>query len=66
MQIDGSEHPWFEDRGEMCTLLAFVDDASSRLMQLRFIASESAFYYFLARTTSAVRSHGGSLAASVL
>jgi hypothetical protein len=41
VQIDGSEHPWFEDRGETCTLLAFVDDATGRLMQLRFVASES-------------------------
>ena len=43
VQIDGSEHAWFEDRGTMCTLLAFVDDATSRLMLLRFVASESAF-----------------------
>jgi Winged helix-turn helix len=48
VQIDGSEHAWFEARGEMCTLLAFVDDATSRLMQLRFVASESAFDYFRA------------------
>jgi Winged helix-turn helix len=33
VQIDGSEHAWFEDRAEKCTLLAFVDDATSRLMQ---------------------------------
>jgi len=46
IQIDGSEHAWFEARGETCTLLAFVDDATSRLMQLRFVASESAFDYF--------------------
>ena len=45
MQIDGSEHAWFEDRGGMCTLLAFVGDATSRLMQLRFVASELAFDY---------------------
>ena len=32
MQIDGSEHAWFEDRGPPCTLLAFVDNATSRLM----------------------------------
>ena len=32
----------------MCTLLAFVDDATSRLMQLRFVASKSAFDYFRA------------------
>jgi hypothetical protein len=57
VQIDGSEHAWFEDRGETCTLLAFVDDATSRLMQLRFVASESAFDYFRA-TGEYLRSHG--------
>jgi hypothetical protein len=57
VQIDGSEHPWFEDRGPPCTLLAFVDDATSRLMQLRFVTSESAFDYF--RTTRAyLEEHG--------
>jgi hypothetical protein len=40
VQIDGSEHAWFEDRAEKCTLLAFVDDATSRLMHLRFVASD--------------------------
>ncbi len=57
VQIDGSEHAWFEDRGEACTLLAFVDDATSRLMHLRFVASESAFAYF--RSTRAyLQEHG--------
>jgi len=57
VQIDGSEHAWFEDRGPPCTLLAFVDDATSRLMQLRFVASESAFDYF--RSTRAyLEEHG--------
>src|SRR5271170_4833271 len=57
VQIDGSEHAWFEARGETCTLLAFVDDATSRLMQLRFVASESAFDYF--RTIRAyLETHG--------
>lgn len=46
VQIDGSEHRWFEDRAEPCTLLVFIDDATGRLMQLRFVASESAFSYF--------------------
>jgi len=41
VQIDGSDHQWFEDRGEPCTLLVFIDDATSRLMQLRFVLSES-------------------------
>ena len=57
MQIDGSEHAWFETRGETCTLLAFVDDATSRLMQLRFVASESAFDYFRA-TRVYLEAHG--------
>jgi hypothetical protein len=57
VRIDGSEHAWFENRGEMCTLLAFVDDATSRLMQLRFVASESAFDYFRA-TRDYLETHG--------
>jgi hypothetical protein len=57
VQIDGSEHAWFEDRGGACTLLAFVDDATSRLMQLRFVASESAFDYFRA-TRTYLETHG--------
>ncbi|WP_442504561.1 ISNCY family transposase [Marinivivus vitaminiproducens] len=46
VQIDGSEHRWFEDRADPCTLLVFIDDATGRLMQLRFVRSESAFTYF--------------------
>jgi Homeodomain-like domain len=46
VQIDGSEHRWFEDRAGPCTLLVFIDDATGRLMQLRFVPSESAFTYF--------------------
>ncbi len=42
IQIDGSEHRWFEDRADPCTLLLFIDDATSNLMQLRFVPSESA------------------------
>ena len=57
VQIDGSEYAWFEDRGPMCTLPAFVDDATSRLMALRLVTSESAFDYF--RTTRAyLETHG--------
>lgn len=46
IQIDGCEHRWFEDRGPACTLLVYVDDATSRLMQLLFVGSESTFTYF--------------------
>ena len=48
VQIDGCDHDWFEDRGPRCTLLVYVDDATSRLQELRFVASESAFDYFAA------------------
>jgi hypothetical protein len=46
VQIDGSDHRWFEDRAAACTLLVFIDDATSRLMELRFVVSESTFAYF--------------------
>ncbi|EIM30264.1 ISNCY family transposase [Microvirga lotononidis] len=46
IQIDGSEHYWFEDRGPPCTLLVYIDDATSRLMHLKFVATESTFDYF--------------------
>ena len=46
VQIDGSEHAWFEERGPRCTLLVFIDDATSELMELRFAESESTFAYF--------------------
>jgi transposase len=48
VQVDGSAHWWFEDRGPQCTLLVFVDDATSRLMHLQFVESESTFAYFQA------------------
>jgi transposase len=46
IQIDGSEHRWFEDRGAPCSLLVFIDDATGKLMQLRFVPSESTSSYF--------------------
>ena len=46
VQIDGSDHRWFEDRAPACTLLVFIDDATGTLMQLRFVPSESTFSYF--------------------
>jgi hypothetical protein len=43
VQIDGCDHEWFEDRGPRCTLLVYVDDATSRLMHLQFVRYESTF-----------------------
>jgi hypothetical protein len=61
VQIDGSEHRWFEDRGDPCSLLVFVDDATGKLMQLRFARSESAFSYFEALALY-LRDHGAPVA----
>jgi transposase len=61
VQIDGSEHRWFEARGPMCTLLVFVDDATSKLLELRFVDSESTFDYFES-TKAYLRRHGRPMA----
>jgi transposase len=45
IQIDGSPHDWFEGRGEYCTLLVFIDDATGRLTQLRFAPTETTLGY---------------------
>ena len=54
VQIDGSEHWWFEDRGPQCTLLVY---ATSRLMHLKFVETESTFDYFQA-TREYLEAHG--------
>jgi hypothetical protein len=46
VQIDGSPHAWFEDRGPKCTLLVFIDDATSALVGLRFAHNETTAEYF--------------------
>jgi len=69
VQIDGSEHWWFEDRGPQSTLLVYVDDATSRLMHLKFVETESTpvqargrlFDYFQA-TREYLEAHGKPIA----
>lgn len=46
IQLDGSHHWWFEDRGPKCALLVYIDDATGKLVHLRFAQSENAFDYF--------------------
>ncbi len=41
IQLDGSPHDWFEGRGDECTLLVFIDDATSKIVWLEFVKSES-------------------------
>ncbi len=57
VQIDGSDHRWFEERAPACTLLVYVDDATSRLMHLHFTQTESTFNYFEA-TRAYLERHG--------
>ena len=45
IQIDGSPHDWFEGRSPRCTLLVFIDDATSELMALRFVRAETTADY---------------------
>ena len=41
IQVDGSPHDWFEGRSPPCTLIVFIDDATSRLMALQFVPAET-------------------------
>jgi len=45
VQLDGSPHAWFEGRGPECTLIVFIDDATSRLLHLRFVPAETTRAY---------------------
>ena len=49
IQIDGSDHDWFEGRAPRCSLIAYIDDATSRLMHAAFVPSESTFDYLRRR-----------------
>jgi transposase len=40
LQLDGSHHKWFEERGKPCSLIVIIDDASSR-QYLHFAESEN-------------------------
>ena len=59
VQIDGSPHAWFEDRGRRCTLIVFIDDATSRLMALRFAEAETTEAYM--RTLRGYLDHSAAL-----
>ncbi len=61
VQIDGSPHDWLEGRGPKCTLIVFIDDATSRLTALRFSPAETTAAYLAALKTH-VLAHGSPLA----
>ena len=57
IQIDGSKHWWFEGRGPRCTLLVYIDDATSELMHLKMVETENTFAYMDA-TREYIERHG--------
>ena len=63
IQVDGSDHDWFEGRAgnRRCTLLVYIDDATSQLMQLKFVESENTFDYFMA-ACDYIKMHGKPIA----
>ena len=57
VQIDGSPHDWFEGRGPVCTLIVYIDDATSRLLALGFFAAETTEAY-METTRAHLAAHG--------
>ena len=55
VQLDGSPHAWLEERGPRCTLIAFIDDATSRLQYARFEPAETARAYLSGLRTYVTR-----------
>jgi transposase len=56
-QMDGADHDWFEERGERCTLLVTIDDATGKLGALLFVEEES-FYGYCELVRQYVSVHG--------
>ena len=47
MQIDGSHHPWLEDRGPKLVVLLAVDDATGAVAQAEFRTGEDTRGYLV-------------------
>ncbi|WOE74035.1 ISNCY family transposase [Alterisphingorhabdus coralli] len=61
IQVDGSYHHWFEERGASCVLMLHVDDATGAILHGQFFRSETTNAY-LESTRSCVRRHGKPIA----
>lgn len=61
VQLDGSDHAWFETRGPRCVLLCYLDDATSRILHGAFVAVEDTRTLFQT-TRTYLRRHGRPLA----
>ena len=61
IQGDCSPHDWFEGRRPKCDLLSLIDDATSTIMELRFVEAETTKSYMQAMK-SYLYKHGRPLA----
>jgi hypothetical protein len=61
VQLDGSDHDWFEGRGPRCVLILYIDDATSRLLYAEFVDVEDTLT-LLATTKAYLERHGRPLA----
>jgi len=61
VQIDGSHHDWFEGRSVKCCLIAFIDDATGRVLAAQFFEQETTHGY-LELLHALVQRHGAPLA----
>lgn len=57
VQLDGSDHDWFEGRGPRCVLIVYIDDATSRILYAEFVDVEDTLT-LLRTTRSYLRRHG--------
>lgn len=57
IQLDGSPHRWLEERSDPCTLIAYIDDATSRIMDGEFVDYEGTFTLF-SSTEHYLKTHG--------
>jgi hypothetical protein len=61
VQLDGSDHAWFEERAPRCVLLIYIDDATSRLLYGEFVEVEDTVT-LLRATKSYLRQYGRPIA----
>lgn len=57
VQLDGSDHDWFEGRGPRCVLLIYIDDATSRILYGEFVKVEDTLT-LMRSTWSYLKRHG--------
>lgn len=57
VQLDGSDHAWFEGRSPRCVLVAYIDDATSRILYAEFVNVEDTLT-LLRTTRTYLQRHG--------